>query len=105
MLALEITINNAEPMIIAADNNVIAAFSYGVMALSPDNATIAGFDEYCRYIWHIEPPQADDEIRIRVVDICKEKVSAPLKISKKRLEELISYYEYLKQELNKRGLL
>lgn len=105
MLALEITINNSEPMIIAADNHVIADFSYGVGGISSDFVTFAGFDEYCSYIWHVDPPRTDDEIRICVVDVCKESVSVPSKVKRKKTEELVKYYEFLKQELSKRGLL
>ena len=44
MLAFEIRINNAAPMIVAADNHVIADFIYGVGAVNPNSVVIAGFD-------------------------------------------------------------
>ena len=44
MLAFEIRINNSAPMIVAADNHVIADFIYGVGAVNPNSVVIAGFD-------------------------------------------------------------
>ena len=46
MLAFEIRINNAAPMIVAADNHVIADFIYGVGAVNPNSVVIAGFDDF-----------------------------------------------------------
>ena len=43
MLAFEIRINNSAPMIVAADNHVIADFIYGVGAVNPNSVVIAGF--------------------------------------------------------------
>ena len=51
MLAFEIRINNAAPMIVAADNHVIADFIYGVGAVNPNSVVIAGFDDFHRYVW------------------------------------------------------
>ena len=48
MLAFEIRINNSAPMIVAADNHVIADFIYGVGAVNPNSVVIAGFD----YLFH-----------------------------------------------------
>ena len=45
MKAFEIRINDATPMIVAADNHVIADFTYGVSAINPNSAVIAGFDD------------------------------------------------------------
>ena len=46
MLAFEIRINNAAPMIVAADNHVIADFICGVGAVNPNSVVIAGFDGF-----------------------------------------------------------
>ena len=51
MLAFEIRINNSAPMIVAADNHVIADFIYGVGAVNPNSVVIAGFDDFHRYVW------------------------------------------------------
>ena len=57
MLAFEIRINNSAPMIVAADNHVIADFIYGVGAVNPNSVVIAGFDAWSmltrrRYQFH-----------------------------------------------------
>ena len=50
MLAFEIRRNDAAQMIVAADNHVIADFTYGVLAVNPNSVVIAGFDDFNKYI-------------------------------------------------------
>ena len=99
MLAFEIRINNSAPMIVAADNHVIADFIYGVGAVNPNSVVIAGFDDFHRYVHH------NDEVHIRVVNVDKEKVSVPLKTTKESLERLKEKYGKLQQELKHKGLI
>ncbi len=100
MLAFEIRINNAAPMIVAADNHVIADFIYGVGAVNPNSVVIAGFDVWLD--WEIHH---NDEVHIRVVDVDKEKVSVPLKTTKESLERLKGNYGKLQQELKHKGMI
>ena len=102
MLAFEIRINNAAPMIVAADNHVIADFIYGVGAVNPNSVVIAGFDDFHRYVWL---DYHNDEVHIRVVNVDKEKVSVPLKTTKESLERLKEKYGELQQELKHKGLI
>jgi len=88
MKAFEIRINDATPMIVAADNHVIADFTYGVSAINPNSAVIAGFDDFYRYVWLDEEIHHNDEVHIRVVEVDKEKISVPLKTTKESLERL-----------------
>ncbi len=105
MLAFEIKINNSAPMIVAADNHVIADFIYGVMAVNPNSVVIAGFDDFNKYIWLDEKIHHNDELHIRVVDVDKEKVSVPLKTTKESLERLKEKYDKLQLELKHKGLI
>ena len=105
MLAFEIRINNAAPMIVAADNHVIADFIYGVGAVNPNSVVIAGFDDFHRYVWLDEEIHHNDEVHIRVVDVDKEKVSVPLKTTKESLERLKEKYGKLQQELKHKSLI
>lgn len=104
MLAFEIRINNAAPMIVAADNHVIADFTYGVLAINPNSVVIAGFDDFYRYVWLDGEIHHNDEVHIRVVDVDKEKVSVPLKTTKESLESLKEKYDKLQQELKHKGI-
>ena len=92
-------------MIVAADNHVIVHFSYGVLAINPNNVVIAGFDDFCRYIWLDEKTHHNDEVHICVVDVDKEKVSVPLKTTKESMERLKEKYDKLQQELKVKGLI
>ena len=99
MLAFEIKINNSAPMIVAADNHVIADFTYGVLAINPNSVLIAGFDDFNKYVWLDGEIHHNDEVHIRVVDVDKDKVSVPTKTTKKSLERLKEKYDKLQQKL------
>jgi sRNA-binding carbon storage regulator CsrA len=105
MKAFEIRINDATPMIVAADNHVIADFTYGVSAINPNSAVIAGFDDFYRYVWLDEEIHHNDEVHIRVVEVDKEKISVPLKTTKESLERLKEEYDKLQQELKVKGII
>ena len=105
MLAFEIRINNSAPMIVAADNHVIADFIYGVGAVNPNSVVIAGFDDFHIYVWLDGEIHHNDEVHIRVVNVDKEKVSVPLKTTKESLERLKENYGKLQQELKHKGLI
>ncbi len=105
MLAFEIKINNSAPMVVAADNHVIADFTYGVLAINPNSVLIAGFDDFHRYIWLDGEIHPNDEVHIRVVDVGKDKVSVPLKTTEESLERLKEQYDKLQQELKNKGLI
>ena len=105
MLAFEIRRNDAAQMIVAADNHVIADFTYGVLAVNPNSVVIAGFDDFNKYIWLDGEMHHNDEVHIRVVNVDKEKVSVPLKTTKESLERLKEKYGKLQQELKHKGLI
>ena len=73
MLAFEIRRNDAAQMIVAADNHVIADFTYGVGAVNPNSVVIAGFDDFHRYVWLDEAIHHNDEVHIRVSMLTRKK--------------------------------
>ncbi|MCF0184357.1 MAG: hypothetical protein HUK01_08495 [Bacteroidaceae bacterium] len=105
MLALEILVGDSASIIVAAENNVIADFSYGIMASSPDHILIAGFDDLNQYVWLDGTPHNGDTITIRVIDVNVDMVSTPIKTQPRNIESIKKKFLSLRNELQHRGLI
>lgn len=105
MLALEIRINDCEPIIAATDNLTFVKVSYGSSPGNIGSIIVAGSDTAFRYTWINEKAKNDDEIFIRVVDVEKSQISPPLKIEKADRELMLKVFHKLKKELQDRQLL
>ncbi len=105
MLAFEIHINDRDPLIVAADNLTTIRLSYGVAKCDVDSVSVFGADDAALYTWLDEKAQRGDKIRVRVVDVDKDKISSPQSIKRKSREELQQAFERLEQELQSKQLL
>ena len=106
MLAIEISINNSAPIVVAADDYLLATLSYGVNAKQKSDYILAfGADDTYSYRWIDQIPQEGDKVLIRVVDVSRDKLTIPKRIIKRDREKMKQEYERLKQELQSKRLL
>ncbi len=105
MLAFEIHINDRDPLIVAADNFTTIRLSYGVAKRDVDSVSVFGADDATLYTWLDEKAQQGDKVRVRLVDVDKDKISSPQSIKRKSREELQQAFERLEQELQSKQLL
>ena len=100
MLAIEISINDSAPIVVAADDYLLASLSYGVNAKHRSDYILAfGGDDTYSYRWIDQMPQEGDKVLIRVVDVSIDKLTPPKRIIRRDREKMKQEYERLKQEL------
>lgn len=106
MLAIEISINDSAPIVVAADDYLLASLSYGVNAKHRSDYILAfGGDDTYSYRWIDQMPQEGDKVLIRVVDVSIDKLTPPKRIIRRDREKMKQEYERLKQELQNKQLL
>ncbi len=105
MLAFEIQINDRDPLIVSADNFTTIRLSYGVAKCDVDSVSAFGADDVALYTWLDEKAQQGDKVRVRLVDVAKDKISSPQSIKRRSREELQQAFERLEQELQSKQLL
>lgn len=106
MLALEISINNSEPIVVAAESCLLTTLNYGVNPKhNSDDILVFGADDSYSYRWINQMPQEGDKVLIRVVDVSRDKLTIPKRIIKRDREKMKQEYEHLKLELQSKRLL
>ncbi len=105
MLAFEIQRNGHDPLTVAADNLATVRLSYGVAKRDVDSVLVFGADDVALYTWLDEKAQQGDKVRVRLVDVDKDKISSPQSIKRKCHEEMQQEFERLEKELQGKQLL
>lgn len=106
MLAFEISINDCEPITVAADDIVCTKLSYGVNPKrNSDFTMVFGADDAFFYTWLDEKVQNGGKILIRVVDVDSHNLTIPQRARKKNREWMKQEFERLKVELQNKQLL
>lgn len=104
MLALEIQINESNPLVVGTEGFTCVHINrngrYDMHSIS-----VGGADDSLRYKWIDEEMQDGDRVLIRVVEVDKDDVSPPFKIEKIDRERMKLIYEKLKLELQDKQLL
>ena len=104
MLALEIQINDGNPLVVGAENLTFAFLTRDKIR-DAHSVLVGGADEAFRYRWMDEEMQDGDKVFIRVVEVDKDEVSSPFEIEKNNRERMKRYFEKLKKELQDKQLL
>lgn len=100
MKAIEIRINEENPIIAGADSLIYANLTYGY---SSDEITVRGSDSLHSFVWLNTFPQKGDKVLIRIVET--DKLSPVLVMEDRDKEEIKKWYERLKLELQEKGLI
>lgn len=88
MIGIEISINDGETIIAAAENHLVANFSFGY---SEDTNFVIGFEPSHTLTWLKTKPKMGDKILIRIVET--DKVSSVLKMEDSNRDEMIKRYQ------------
>ncbi len=105
MLAFEIQINDRDPLIVSADNFTTIRLSYGVAKCDVDSVSAFGAEDMALYTWLDEKARQGDKVRVRLVDVDKDKVSSPQSIKRKSREDLKQEFERLEKELQSKQMI
>ena len=104
MLALEIQINDSNPLVVGTED-----FTYVHISRNRTSdmhfISVGGGDDSLHYKWLDEEMQDGDRVFIRVVEVDKDDVSLPSQIEKRDRERMKLIYEKLKKELQDKQLL
>ena len=104
MLALEIRINDGEP-IVAGNESLTYVHISRILTRDAHCVAVTGADDANRYTWIDEDMQDGDKVFIRVIEVDKDEVSSPSEIRKCDRERMKREFERLKQELQEKRLL
>lgn len=100
MKALEIKINDDEPIIVASENVTFANFTFG---FTIDQIVVKGSDALHFNTWVDRKPKIGDKVMIKVVETDE---LSPIASSKYRERtDVKRMYEQLKLELQEKGLI
>ena len=100
MIGLEIRINDEDPITVASDNLVFVNLLHGY---SSDRIMVMGSDLLHYLTWFDGRPEVGDKVLIRIVDT--DKVAPVLTMKDCDRYEIKQWYEWLKVELQEKGLI
>lgn len=100
MKALEIRINDQEPIIAATDNLTFVNLTYGYRS---DRIVIMGNDILHYLTWYDAKPEKGDKILIKIIEV--DEISPVILMKDCDRNEIKKRYEQLKLELQEQGLI
>lgn len=99
MKALEIKINDDEPIIVASENVTFANFTFG---FTIDQIVVKGSDAL-HFTWVDRKPKIGDKVMIKVVET--DELSPIASCKYRERTDVKRMYEQLKLELQEKGLI